>query len=25
LLLGAAADISHDWSLLDTAPMVVHG
>jgi IclR family pca regulon transcriptional regulator len=25
LLLHAAADISHDWSLLDTAPMVVQG
>src|SRR5689334_15055360 len=25
LLLHAAADISHDWSLLDTAPMVVRG
>jgi IclR family transcriptional regulator, pca regulon regulatory protein len=25
LLLHAAADISHDWSLLDTAPMVIQG
>jgi IclR family pca regulon transcriptional regulator len=24
LLLHAAADISHDWSLLDSAPMVIH-
>lgn len=25
LLLHAAADISHDWSMLDTAPLVIRG